>query len=83
LTLTADNRSQKVQERHQICNGRFSPGEAMLIWIKFNEMQDMIMNNEFKQLRKIVENRNNNSGRGIELRQRPCVVASSGSDRAW
>jgi hypothetical protein len=58
LALTADNRSQKVKKRHEVGNCRFSPGEAMLIWIKFNEMKDMIMNNEFKQLREVIENRN-------------------------
>jgi hypothetical protein len=43
LALTADNRSQKVKKRHQIGN-RFSPGEAMLIGIKFSIMRNMIMN---------------------------------------
>jgi hypothetical protein len=33
LTLTADNRSQKVKKRHQIGNRRFSSGEDMLIGI--------------------------------------------------
>jgi hypothetical protein len=30
----------------------------MLIWIKFSIMRNMIMNDEFKQFREIVENRN-------------------------
>jgi hypothetical protein len=37
---------------------RFRSGEAMPIWIKFSIMRNMIMNNEFKQFREIVENRN-------------------------
>jgi hypothetical protein len=49
--LTADNRSQNVKERHQIGNWRFSSGEAMLIGIMFNVMQNIIMNNELKQPR--------------------------------
>jgi hypothetical protein len=49
LTLAADNMNQKVKKRHQIGNCRFSSGEAMLIGIKFSVVQNMIMNNEFKQ----------------------------------
>jgi hypothetical protein len=58
LTLTADNRSQEVEKCHQIGNCRFSSGEAMLIWIKFSIMLNMVTNNEFKHFREIVENRN-------------------------
>jgi hypothetical protein len=58
MTLAADNRSQKVMKRHEIGNCRFSSGEAMLIGIKFNVVQNMITNNEFKQFREITENRN-------------------------
>jgi hypothetical protein len=58
LMLTAGNRSQKVKKRHQIGNSRFSPGEAMLIGIKFSIMQNKIMNEKFKQFREIIENRN-------------------------
>jgi hypothetical protein len=38
LTLTADNRRQKVKKRHEIGNCRFSSGKAMLVGIKFSEM---------------------------------------------
>jgi hypothetical protein len=56
--LTADNKSQEVEKCHQIGNCRFSSGETMLIRIKFSIMQNMTMNNEFKQFREIVKNRN-------------------------
>jgi hypothetical protein len=57
LTLTSANRSQKANKRHQICNCRFRPGEAMLIGIKFSIMRNMSMNYELKQFREIFENR--------------------------
>jgi hypothetical protein len=56
LTLTTGTRSQDVEKCCQIGNCRFCSGEAMLIWIKFSIMQNMIINNEFKQFREIVEN---------------------------
>jgi wobble nucleotide-excising tRNase len=43
----------KVKKFHQIGNCRYSSGEAM-----FNVMQNMIMDNEFQQIREIIENRN-------------------------
>jgi hypothetical protein len=49
LMLTADNRSREVEKCHQIGNNRFSSGEAILIWIKCSILQNMIMNDEFKQ----------------------------------
>jgi hypothetical protein len=53
-TLTAGNRSQEVEKCHQIGNCRFSSGEAMLIWIKFSILQNMIMNsNNLKKLLRI------------------------------
>jgi hypothetical protein len=58
LTLTAKNRSQNVKKHNQIGNCRFSPGEAMLIGIKFSMMQNIIMNDKFKQFREIIENGN-------------------------
>jgi hypothetical protein len=58
LMLTTDNRSQDVEKCHRIGNCRFSSGAAMLIWIKFSIMRNMIINNEFKQFIEIVENRN-------------------------
>jgi hypothetical protein len=58
VMLTAKNMSQEVEKCHQIGNCRFSSDEAMLNWIKFSIMQNMIMNNEFKQFREIVENGN-------------------------
>jgi hypothetical protein len=45
LTPTADNRSRKVKKRYQINNCRFRFGEAMLVGIKFNVMQNMILRN--------------------------------------
>jgi hypothetical protein len=55
--MTANNSSKEVEKCHQIGNCRFSSGEAMLIWMKFNMMRNMIMDTVFKQLRDIVENR--------------------------
>jgi hypothetical protein len=56
LTLTANNRSHKVKKRYKISSCRFRFGEAMLVRIMFNVMQNMIVNNTFKQLREITEN---------------------------
>jgi hypothetical protein len=56
--MTADNRRHKIKKRHQIGSCRFRSGEAMLIGITFSVMRNMIMNNEFKQFREIIENRN-------------------------
>jgi hypothetical protein len=36
----------------------FRIGEAMLVGIGFNVMQNVIMNNEIKHLKEIIENRN-------------------------
>lgn len=58
LTLTADNRSHEVRSRYQISNCGFRFGEAMFVGIKFNFIQNMIFNNEFKQRRETIENRN-------------------------
>jgi hypothetical protein len=58
LTLTMDNRSHKVKKHYQTSKCRFRFGEVMLVEIKFNIMQNMILNNEFKQCREIIENRN-------------------------
>jgi hypothetical protein len=58
LTQTADNRSQNVKKRHQISNCIFNSGKAMLIEIKINVMQNMILNNKFKQITEIIENTN-------------------------
>jgi hypothetical protein len=57
LTLTADNRSHEVEKRSEICNCRFRFGEAMTVGITFNAMQNMMTNNEFRQLREIIEKR--------------------------
>jgi hypothetical protein len=56
--MTADNRSHKVKKRYQISNCRFRFGEAMLVGTKFNVVQNMMANNEFKQLWEISEKRN-------------------------
>jgi hypothetical protein len=45
LTLTAGNRSHKVKKRYQINICRFRFDETMLVGIKFNVMQNMIMYN--------------------------------------
>jgi hypothetical protein len=58
LTLTIDNRSHKVKERYQCCDRGFIFGETMLVLIKFNVMQNMIINNEFRELREDIKNRN-------------------------
>jgi hypothetical protein len=55
LTLTAENRSQKVKNRRKIANCRFSSGETRLTGIKFSVVRNMIMYNEFKQFRDITE----------------------------
>jgi hypothetical protein len=52
LTPTEDNRSHKVKKPYQIsdCRFRFRFGEPMLVEIKFNLMQNMAVNNEFKRI---------------------------------
>jgi hypothetical protein len=56
--LTADNRGHKVKKRHQISNCKFRFDEDMMVGIKFNIMQNMIVNTEFQQLTEIIEDRN-------------------------
>jgi hypothetical protein len=46
-----DNRSLKVKKHYQIIF-RFRFGEAMLVEIKFNVMQNIIVNNGLKCLEK-------------------------------
>jgi hypothetical protein len=56
--LTADNKSHEVRSRYQISECGFRFGETMFVGIKFNFIQNMIVNNEFKQRRGTTESRN-------------------------
>jgi 2-hydroxy-3-keto-5-methylthiopentenyl-1-phosphate phosphatase len=58
LTLAADNGRQNIKQHRQIGNYGFGSGETMLNEIEFSVMQNIIMNNEFKEFRKVIENRN-------------------------
>jgi hypothetical protein len=51
LTLTADNRNHKVNKRHQINICRLRVGEVILVGIKFNVMEKIVVNNELEKLR--------------------------------
>jgi hypothetical protein len=54
LKLSVDNWSHNVTKHHEISNSRFRFGSAMLVWVKFNVLQNMIVSNEFRNLEKLM-----------------------------